>query len=97
MSKKTNTLLFILGATAFNILTTIIAFLLLMVVYVRLIMPLFGENVETAETATAWGLPIIFILSIVLSFLLYRLILKLIMKKYDLDKYFDPIFARRKK
>lgn len=94
MSKKTNTLLFILGATAFNILTTIIAFILLFALYVNFIMPLLSGY---GESAAAWGLPVIFILSIVLSFLLYRVVLKLIMKKYDLDKYFDPIFGRRRK
>ena len=91
MSKKTNTLWFILGATVFNILTTIICFLLLLVVYARFFLP------SLPETAAAWGFPIIFIGAIVLSFFLYRYILKLIMKKVDIEKHFDPIFGRRRK
>ena len=91
MSKKTNTLWFILGATAFNILTTLICFILLLLVYARLLMP------GLPESAAAWGFPIIFIGAIALSFVLYRFILKLIMKKVDLEKYFDPIFGRRRK
>ena len=91
MSKKTNTLWFILGATAFNILTTIICFVLLLVVYARLLMP------SLPETAAAWGFPIIFIGAIALSFVLYRFILKQVMKKVDMEKYFDPIFGRRRK
>jgi hypothetical protein len=32
-----------------------------------------------------------------LSFILYRLILKLLFKRVNADKYFDPIFGRRRK
>ena len=91
MSKKTNTLWFILGATAFNILTTLICFVLLLVIYVKLFVS------HLPESAAAWGFPIIFIGAIVLSFVLYRFILKLVMKKIDMEKYFDPIFGRRRK
>lgn len=96
MSKKTNTLLFILGATAFNILTTIICFLLLLVVYARFVIP-YLQGAGVSEEAQAWGFPIVFVGAIVLSFILYRIILKQIMKKYDLEKYFDPIFGRSRK
>ena len=91
MSKKTNTLWFVLGATAFNILTTLICFILLLVVYARLLMP------SLPETAAAWGFPVIFVGAIAISFFLYRFILKQVMKKYDFEKYFDPIFGRRRK
>ena len=91
MSKKSNTLWFILGATAFNILTTLIFFILLLIIYARLFMPYLPEE------AAAWGFPVIFIGAIALSFVLYRVILKQVMKKYDFEKYFDPIFGRRRK
>jgi len=91
MSKKTNTLWFILGATAFNILTTLIFFVLLLVIYARTILPMLPE-----ETG-AWGFPVIFIGAIVLSFFLYKIILKQVMKKYDFEKYFDPIFGPRRR
>ena len=91
MSKKTNTLWFILGATVFNILSTLLFFVLLMVVYARFLMP------GLPETAQAWGIPIIFIGAIVLSFVLYRFILKQIMKKIDMEKHFDPIFGHRRR
>ena len=91
MSKRSNTLWFVLGATVFNILTTLIFFILLMVIYARALMP------GLPETAAAWGIPIIFIGSIVLSFILYRFILKQIMKKIDMEKHFDPIFGYRKR
>jgi hypothetical protein len=91
MNKKANTLLFILGATVVNIVVTIISFILLFVLYAKYLVP------HLPESAAAWGFPIIFIISIALSFLLYRAILKILLKKVDPEKYFDPIFGRRRK
>jgi hypothetical protein len=90
MSKKTNTLWFILGATAFNIAVTVICFVLLLVVYAKFLAPYLPES------GAAWGFPVIFIGAIVLSFVVYRLILKQIMKRVDMEKHFDPIFGRRR-
>ncbi|GHT44123.1 hypothetical protein AGMMS49921_13380 [Endomicrobiia bacterium] len=89
MNKKTNTWLFILGATVFNILITIISFVALLAVYAKFIMRLLPE------AGTAWGFPVIFIAAIALSFVLYRVILKHLLKRFDVEKYFDPIFGRR--
>jgi hypothetical protein len=90
MSKKSNTWLFILGATVFNILITIVSFLVLLVIYARFIIKYLPEE------SAAWGFPVIFILAIALSFVLYRIILKYLLKKIEVDKYFDPIFGRRR-
>jgi membrane protein implicated in regulation of membrane protease activity len=89
MNKRINTLLFILGATVFNVLLYIAVFLLLMLVYSRIIGSL-------PETAQQWGLIVILILPIVISFVLYRLLLKVLLKKIDVDKYFSPLFGRRR-
>jgi hypothetical protein len=91
MSKKSNTLLFIMGATIFNILVTIICFMALFVLFAWLLAP------RLPDSAAAWGLPVIFIGAIVLSFVIYRILLKLLFKRIDADKYFDPIFGRRKR
>jgi phosphoglycerol transferase MdoB-like AlkP superfamily enzyme len=90
MSKKTNTLLFILGGTAFNILVTIICFIALLVIYSRFLFP------TLPESSAAWVMPVLFVVSIVVSFLAYRLAIKIIMKKIDMEKYFDPIFGPRR-
>ena len=90
MSKKTNTLLFILGGTAFNILVTIACFLLLLVIYSRFFYTCLPES------SGAWIMPIIFVVAIVASFLIYRVVIKIIMKKVDMEKYFDPIFGPRR-
>ncbi|MDR1326692.1 MAG: leader peptide processing enzyme [Treponema sp.] len=97
MSKKTNTLLFMLGATAFNVLITIITFVVLLVVYGRVVVPLIpNPDPENPNPVIGWGLPLIFIGSIVLSFFLYRFILKKVTKRIDVDKHFDPLFTRRR-
>jgi hypothetical protein len=87
MNKKVNTLLFVLGATAANILITILAFILLFVVCARLLPP----------EVSAGALPFVFIAALAAAFFIYNKILKIVMKRVDMDKYFDPIFKPRRK
>ena len=93
MSKKTNTLLFILGGTVFNILITILSFILLWVLCSIFLFPRLGSD------SPVWGgmMAGIFVASIIVSFVVYRLVLKIIMKKVNMEKYFDPIFGPRHK
>jgi hypothetical protein len=91
MNKKANTALFILGATVFNILVTVLSFLILLIVYARFIMRFLPES------AQAWSFPLIFIAAIVISFVVYRFALKLLVNKIDMEKYFEPILAGRRK
>ncbi|MDR1374499.1 MAG: leader peptide processing enzyme [Treponema sp.] len=88
MSKKTNTLWFILGATFFNILLTLFCFIALLLVYTHFLAPLLPEE------RAAWGFPVIFIGAIVLSFVIYRIVLKQTMKKIKLNEYLAPVFGR---
>ena len=83
MNKKVNTLLFILGATLFNVLIVIISFLLLIILLNRFL----------PEDLRSWAFTFSFIPSIVISFLVYRAVLKFLMTKIKMEKYFDPIFA----
>jgi len=87
MNKKVNTVLFILGATLFNILITVGFFLLLLTLYARFIMRFL------AEAAQAWSFPVLFIAAIAVSFVIYRFALKLVLKKVEMEKYFDPILG----
>lgn len=91
MSKKSNTIIFMLGATMFNILVTVLSFIILFIVYSQLIAP------HIPQENAAIGLPVIFIGAILLSFLIYRTVLKYIMKKIDVEKHFDPLFKPRRK
>jgi hypothetical protein len=90
VSKKTNTLLFILGGTVFNILITIISFFILILLFSTFLIPHLPEN------SGAWVMPVAFVLAIVSSFFLYRLAIKLLMKKVDIEKHFDPILGPRR-
>jgi hypothetical protein len=87
MSKKTNTLWFILGATLFNILLTLLCFITLLLVYARFLAPLLPEE------QASWGFPVIFIGAMALSFVVYRIILKQVMKKINLGTRLTPIFG----
>jgi hypothetical protein len=91
MSKKSNTMWFILGATAFNILVTIICILLLSIVFARFIFPYLPES------AQGWSFLVIFIGGIALSFVLYRIVLNQLMKKINFEEHFDPILEKKKK
>ena len=90
MNKKTNTILFVIGGTLFNILVMIVSFLLLLVIYARVFFPLLPES------SGPWVMPIIFVASVVNSFFVYRLAIKILMKKVDMEKYIDPIFRSRR-
>ncbi|MDR0464467.1 MAG: leader peptide processing enzyme [Treponema sp.] len=90
MNKKTNTILFILGATLFNVIVCIAGFLILFFLYARFIHPILPEGGQS------WSFSLIFIGAIAISILVYRVVLKALLKKIDVEKYFDPIFSRGK-
>jgi hypothetical protein len=89
MNKKVNTLLFILGATAFNIVVTVLSFLLLLIIYAKTIMRILPEG------AQSWSFPFIFIAALAVAFLAYRYALRFLLKKIEIEKYFDPIFVSK--
>lgn len=90
MSKRTNTILFLVGATIFNIVVTIAAFLVLIVLYGRAVAPLLPAGVA------AWGLPVVFVLAIALAFAAYRFAVKLLLSKVRAEDVFGPLSNRRK-
>jgi len=90
MNKKLNTLLFVLGATLFNILVTILALVVLMLLYVRFLMNVLPES------ANNMVFPVILIASIVVSFIVYRFVLNRLISKIKFEDYFDPIIKGRR-
>jgi hypothetical protein len=92
MNKKLNTVLFVLGASAFNVIVTIVIALGLFVLASKTIF---------SGAATPDGLKLFlmldFIGSVVLASLLYKFLIDRIVKKFDVDKYFEPIFGKGKK
>jgi hypothetical protein len=88
MNKKVNTLLFILGATVFNVLVSVVSFIALLFIYGKFIHP------RIPASAYSWAVSLILISSIAISILVYRAVLKYLLTKIDIEKYFDPIFVR---
>jgi len=89
MNKKVNTALFILGATVFNIMITVLSFLLLLLLYSKCLSQFLPQG------AQAWSFPFIFIAAIVISFFVYKFALGFLLKKINVDKYFDPLINTR--
>ncbi|MDR0456300.1 MAG: leader peptide processing enzyme [Treponema sp.] len=89
MNKKVNTLLFILGATVFNIIITVVSFLLLLIIYAKTIMRVLPADFQS------WSFPLIFIAALAVAFLAYRYTLRFLLKKIEIEKYFDPIFVSK--
>ena len=89
MNKKRNTIIFLFAATVFNIIMTMLCFFALLVIYTRFLFSLLPED------SVAWALPVIFVLAIVASVFIYKFLIKVLMKKVEVEKYFDPIFNRR--
>jgi hypothetical protein len=89
VNKKVNTILFVLCATLFNILITVMSFLLLLTVYANFIIRLLPESTQ------AWAFPLIIMASLAVAFLVYRSVIRFLVKKIEIEEYFAPIFARK--
>jgi hypothetical protein len=89
MNKKVNTLLFILGATLFNVIVAIVSFVVLLLLYINFLVPLLPEGNHS------WGFTLIFLACIAISFLVYRGVMRILLDKIEIEKYFDPLFVRK--
>jgi len=90
MNKKLNTLLFVLGATVFNLLVMFI----LMLVFIVALSALFRDNPNPGLVSVL--MMVLFVGSIVGTFLIYRGVLNLISRRVDLEKYLLPLFKKKK-
>ncbi len=90
MNKKLNTLFFIIGATVFNLLIMLV----LMVISLALVGVIFKENLNPNILSVL--MMVIFLGSIIGSFVIYSWLVKRIAAKIDMDKYFLPLFKKRK-
>jgi len=90
MNKKLNTLFFIIGATVFNLLIMLV----LMLISLTLVGVIFRGNLNPNILSVL--MMVIFLSSIIGSFVIYSWLVKRIAKKIDMDKYFLPLFKKRK-
>jgi hypothetical protein len=90
MNKKVNTVLFLLGATVFNLL---IMFLLI-VLFLVLISAIFRDSLNPNVLSILMIL--VFVGSIAAAFFIYGRVVKWLSRKIDMEKYFLPLFRRKK-
>ncbi|MEE8592099.1 MAG: hypothetical protein V3T35_12350 [Spirochaetia bacterium] len=90
MNKKANTVLFLLGATVFNLL---IMFLLI-VIFLVLISAIFRDSLNPNVLSSL--MIVVFVGSIAASFFIYGRVVKWLSRKIDMEKYFLPLFRRKK-
>jgi hypothetical protein len=80
MHKKA-TVLFVVLATLFNILVTLLCLGLLIALVFLVIVPRLPP--EASRGASAWGIPVVFIGSIIFSFIIHRVVLKRVIKRLN--------------
>jgi hypothetical protein len=90
MNKKLNTVLFLLGATAFNLLLMF----LLIVLFLVAITAIFRDSLSPNLLSVL--MIVVFVGSIAASFLIYGRLIKWLSRKFDMEKHFLPLFGRRK-
>jgi membrane protein YdbS with pleckstrin-like domain len=91
MNKKLNTALFIIGASILNVILMII----LMTAGLALLSLVIPEN--TSPTAASALFILVFLLSVAGSFFAYHKVIKFLSCKFDMSKYFHPIFNSKKR
>ena len=89
MSKKSNTLWFMLAATVLNILLMMVLFIICFILITRFVDP-------NSSLIPLW-LGLTFLVSIGGSFFLYSRIIKWMNTKYHLEEKLGPIFGSKKK
>jgi len=80
VSKKLNTVLFVVAATLFNIVLTAGCFLAMFLAYANFIAPHLPQEVA------AWAFLVIFIISVAASFFAYRALLQRFLKRGQAKK-----------
>ena len=90
MNKKVNTVLFLLGATVFNLLVIVIVGLILL----KLVSMIFG-TIENSAVGI-FLLMVVFVGSIAASFFIYGRVVKWLQRRIDMEKYFMPLFRRKR-
>jgi hypothetical protein len=89
MEKRTSTIVFILAATAFNILV--------MLAFVGVVFLFLSWLGQERTNALGVGVAVILIgVPVAGSFLVYRATMKWAQKKYNIDQHLGPLFGPRR-
>ena len=91
MNKKLNYILFIIAATVVNIIIMILLYLIPLI----LLILIFKEDSNNSLMPFLY-LIVLPMLSIAGGYLIYSRIYKLFRQKVDMEKYFEPIFKKKR-
>ena len=93
MNKKTNTILFVLGATVVNLVLMAVVFTILLVGASFALQPVLTPESQGLGTLV---LGLIFVATILITYFIYHKTVKKLSQKYDFERYFEPIFGKKK-
>ncbi len=88
MNRKANSILFVIAATVVNIIVMMILYVVLLITYAQLIAPLVPAAVSQGM------LLVLFIVSVVVTYILYHQFMIYLGNRFDLNKYFGPVFGK---
>ena len=88
MNRRLNSILFVMAATVANIVVMMLLFTVLLVVFARLIAPSLPPQVNQIM------LMVLFVVSVVATYVIYHRVVRRLGERYDLQKYFGPIFSK---
>ena len=91
MNKKLNTFFFILGATILNMFLMVLLFSVTFLIYGVFIASRLSSGINTVFVLA------LFVISIIVTYLIYHRIVNFMSKKIDFEKYFDPLFKPRRR
>ena len=86
MTKKQNTLLFMLAGTVVSIIITVLLLIAILLICAKF----FPNTISTMS-------PFIFTLSVLLGMLIYNKLVTFVVEKFNLEDKIEPLFKPRKK
>lgn len=89
MNKRLNTVLFVVGATIFNLFSMAVIFIALFMLYARFVGPSLSPRMN--QFLTLW----LFFGSVALAYWVYSRIVRWAEQRIDFHRYLEPIFARK--
>jgi len=87
--RRLNTVLFVLGATFFNIIATLIVFVVLLLLYANVPAGLLPARLEV------WVPALFFLVAVYASFLVYRLLLKMLARRIRFGDWLAPLVGAK--
>jgi hypothetical protein len=89
MNKGLNTVLFIVGATLFNLIIMAVLFIVPLLILIAIFRESLGNVIGVVSI-------VLFLAAAVGSFFIYGFVMKKVAVRVDMEKYFQPLFRRKR-